>query len=512
MNLRLKPAKQGFSPGREFLRKLSKQRVAMIALVVVLIIVGLGIAAPWLVPYDPRRPVISQYADKGIVFDHLYTDEINCQLLLSDGTTVSITQDLWAESANRRVASARAAEDSLVVTAINAGETYVYAIYADIRSALRVTVTRGRHSELLLSGLIPQAGAKAADGSIPLTVKGLMSDGSELTDLEELLSAALWMRGLRGRQDTTGGWGGSGEEEPPELMFEALTPETVLVTAQGQALVVGEGPALVRISLGDVATVINLEEGAEPQPVAVLFAKHDLQLIDVYKHQPPSARHWFGTDHQNRDIFSRVLMGTRQTLMIGFVSVGLGATLGTILGLLAGYYGGFLDNFLGRCCDVLLAFPGNLLAIAVIALLGTGLINIIVAVAVYTVPIFLRLVRGTTLSLKNMTYVEAARSIGVGDSVIIARHIFPGTISVVMVYLTMRIGMAILIGAALSFLGLGGDITAPEWGAMLSAAKDNSRTVFHPNFFPGLAIVITVLSFNLLGDGLRDALDPKLKD
>jgi len=180
--------------------------------------------------------------------------------------------------------------------------------------------------------------------------------------------------------------------------------------------------------------------------------------------------------------------------------------------LIAGYYGGRIDNLITRFTDILLAFPGILLAIAVIAFLGAGLTNIIFAVAVFTIPIFIRIVRGSTLALKEMTYVEAAQSIGVKDSVIIMRHIFPGTLSVVIVYLTMRIGVAILIGAALSFLGLGGDITAPEWGSMLSAAKDNSGNVFHPTFFPGLAIVITVLSFNILGDGLRDALDPKLKE
>jgi len=205
-------------------------------------------------------------------------------------------------------------------------------------------------------------------------------------------------------------------------------------------------------------------------------------------------------------------MGTRQTLTIGLVSVMIGAFLGTVFGLLAGYYGGWIETLLTRASDVLLAFPGVLLAIAVIAVLGPGIPNIIFAVAVFTVPIFIRIVRSSTLSVKNMTYVEAARSIGVKDHVIIFRHILPGTMSVIIVYLTMRIGTAIIIGAVLSYLGLGGDITAPEWGAMLNAAKDNSRNVFHPTLFPGLAIVITVLAFNLLGDGLRDALDPKLKD
>jgi glutathione transport system permease protein len=197
-------------------------------------------------------------------------------------------------------------------------------------------------------------------------------------------------------------------------------------------------------------------------------------------------------------------------LAAGFVSVALGAFVGTVLGLLAGYYEGWWERIVMRISDVLLAFPGILLAIGVVAVLGSGMVNVIIAVAVFSVPAFARLVRGSTLSVKNMTYIEAIRSIGGSDWVIIFRHILPATISPIVVYGTMRIGTSIITAASLSFLGLGAQPPTPEWGAMLNDARADMLLAPHIAIFPALAIFFTVLAFNLLGDGLRDALDPKV--
>ncbi|MDR7376321.1 glutathione transport system permease protein [Rhodoferax ferrireducens] len=224
----------------------------------------------------------------------------------------------------------------------------------------------------------------------------------------------------------------------------------------------------------------------------------------------PSAAHWFGVDSLGRDIFSRILMGARISLAAGFISVAVGAVIGTVLGLLAGYYEGWWDRIVMRISDVLFAFPGILLAIGIVAILGSGMVNVIFAVAVFSVPAFARLVRGNTLSIKHLTYIEAVRSIGASDWTIITRHIFPGTISSVVVYFTMRIGTSIITAASLSFLGLGAQPPTPEWGAMLNEARADMMSAPHIALFPSLAIFFTVLAFNLLGDGLRDALDPKL--
>jgi glutathione transport system permease protein len=226
---------------------------------------------------------------------------------------------------------------------------------------------------------------------------------------------------------------------------------------------------------------------------------------------PPSAKHWLGVDPLGRDIFSRLLMGARISLTAGFVSVAVGAVIGTLLGLVAGYHEGWWDRAIMRLCDVLFAFPGILLAIAVVAILGSGMANVIIAVSIFSIPTFARLVRGNTLAQKHQTYVEAARSIGASDRTIVLRHIFPATISAVVVYFSMRIGTSIITAASLSFLGMGAQPPTPEWGAMLNEARSEMMTAPHVALFPAIAIFLTVLAFNLLGDGLRDALDPKIE-
>lgn len=225
----------------------------------------------------------------------------------------------------------------------------------------------------------------------------------------------------------------------------------------------------------------------------------------------PSAKHWFGVDSLGRDVFSRIVMGARISLAAGFFSVALGALVGTVMGLVAGYYEGWWDRVFMRICDVLFAFPGILLAIGVVAILGSGMTNVICAVAIFSIPAFARLVRGNVLSVKHLTYVEAARSIGASDFTIIFRHIFPGTISAIVVYFTMRIGTSIITAASLSFLGMGAQPPTPEWGAMLSNARSYLIVAPHVATIPGLAIMFVVVGFNLFGDGLRDTLDPRLR-
>lgn len=227
--------------------------------------------------------------------------------------------------------------------------------------------------------------------------------------------------------------------------------------------------------------------------------------------QGPSAGHWAGTDAYGRDIFSRIIWGARISLAVGFLSVTLGALFGVTLGIVSGFYGGWVDSIIMRFCDLLLAFPGILLAIAVIAVLGPGITNVIYAVAIFSIPVFARLARGTTLQLKRTVYVDASRAIGVADRVIMLRHILPGTLPNVIVYFSMRIGTSILTAAALSFIGLGAQPPSPEWGAMLADGRTYMGVADHLTLFPGIAIFVTVLGFNLFGDGLRDALDPKLR-
>jgi peptide/nickel transport system permease protein len=225
---------------------------------------------------------------------------------------------------------------------------------------------------------------------------------------------------------------------------------------------------------------------------------------------PGTAGHVLGTDAVGRDILARLIFGTRISLQVGIVAVGIAATIGTTVGLVAGYRGGALDNALMRAVDVFLAFPVIVLAIAIIAVLGPSLINVIVALGLVAWTTYARVVRGQVLVLREQDFVQAARAIGTGEARIIVRHILPNTLAPIIVLATVGMAAAIIAEAALSFLGLGVQPPTPSWGTMLNEGRGFLRTAPHISTFPGLAIMLTVLGFNFLGDGLRDALDPRL--
>jgi peptide/nickel transport system permease protein len=245
---------------------------------------------------------------------------------------------------------------------------------------------------------------------------------------------------------------------------------------------------------------------------APFIAPHDPLEIDLLnKLQTPSLDHWMGTDDKGRDILSRVIYGSQLSLAVGAVSVMIGAFFGIILGLVSGYYGKWIDTVIMRFIDVLLAFPGLLLALAIISALGPSLINVMLAVGIFSVPTFARIVRGSTLAAKKMEYVDAIRALGANDFKIIFVHILPNILSPIIVQGTLRLATAILTAAGLSFLGMGAQPPSPEWGAMLSGGRNFLWSAPHLATFPGLAIAFIVLGLNLFGDGLRDALDPRMK-
>ena len=240
-----------------------------------------------------------------------------------------------------------------------------------------------------------------------------------------------------------------------------------------------------------------------------LTARDPLEMNPPDRWLPPDAEHWFGTDNFGRDIFTRVLYGTRISLPMGLISVGLALAISLAAGLLAGYYGGRVDALVMRAVDVMLAFPGLLLALAIVATLGPNLENAMIAVGISAAPTYIRVVRAGVLSAREFDYVEAARSVGAPDYIIMTRHILPNIIAPVIVLATLGVAGAMITGAALSFLGLGAKPPAPEWGAMLSEARNYLRLAPWTTTFPGLAIVVAALAINLLGDGLRDVLDPR---
>lgn len=227
---------------------------------------------------------------------------------------------------------------------------------------------------------------------------------------------------------------------------------------------------------------------------------------------PPCREYPFGTDDLGRCVFSRIIFGTRISLQIGVTVTAITASIGVIMGLIAGYYGRLVDEIIMRLVDILLAFPGLVLALAIAGLLGPGLFNVMFALAVVGWMGYARVVRGAVLAVKEKEFIESAKAIGAKDLYILLRHILPNVSAPVIVMATLGIGYVILAAAGLSFLGLGAQPPTPVWGAMLNSGKAFMRTAPHLTIFPGLAIMITVMAFNFLGDGLRDLLDPRLKE
>jgi ABC-type dipeptide/oligopeptide/nickel transport system permease subunit len=246
--------------------------------------------------------------------------------------------------------------------------------------------------------------------------------------------------------------------------------------------------------------------------LAPLLTSHDPVRQDLAAAlQTPSTEHWLGTDHLGRDVFTRILYGTRVTLFVGLAAVGVGLLVGVPLGLVSGYYGRWVDMGIQRIADLMFAFPAVLLALGLVAVLGIGLRNVIIAVGVSVVPIFIRLVRGQVLSVREEVYVEAAHALGGGDLRILFRHVLTNSWAPVIVQSTVSIGITILVAAGLGFLGLGVQAPTPEWGTMLGEGRNYIYSHPHMTTFPGVAIFLAVLAFNLIGDGLRDAFDPRLR-
>jgi peptide/nickel transport system permease protein len=245
---------------------------------------------------------------------------------------------------------------------------------------------------------------------------------------------------------------------------------------------------------------------------ADVLAPYPFQKQNLMRsYETPSKDYLLGTDEFGRDILSRLIYGARISLQVGFIAVGIALVVGGMLGATAGYYGGWIDNGIMRVMDVLLSIPQTLLAIAIAAALGPGLFNLMIAVGISAVPNYARIVRGSVLSLREMEFIEAARAVGSSDLRIIMKHIIPNSMAPIIVQSTLGVASAILNAAGLSFIGLGIQPPYPEWGAMLSGGRQYIRDYPHLTLYPGLAIMLTILALNFLGDGLRDALDPKLK-
>jgi len=271
----------------------------------------------------------------------------------------------------------------------------------------------------------------------------------------------------------------------------------------------------IRLLLGNRSAILGLIVIAFVIIVAIFapyiapYGPNDQNLLK--RLSAPNQEHLLGTDGLGRDILSRIIYGSRISLSVGAISVGVGVLVAIPLGLLAGYGGGLLDDIIMRIVDVMLSFPSILLALVVISILGPGLFNVMIAIGIWSIPLFTRMVRGEVLSTKEEVYIEAARSIGRSKFTIAIRHILPNCFAPIMVLATLRFASAILSAAALSFLGLGAQPPTADWGRMLSQGRQYLRTAWWFSTFPGLAIMFTVLGFNLLGDGLRDSFDPRMR-
>lgn len=248
---------------------------------------------------------------------------------------------------------------------------------------------------------------------------------------------------------------------------------------------------------------------------AGIFLDYDTDVIGQHmkeRLQFPSTAHWFGTDQYGRDVFARIIWGSRISLSVGLFTVGIAMTVGGAIGAVSGYYGGKVDMVLMRVMDVFLALPGTILAVAIVGALGPWLINVLLAMSICRIPQFARIVRSSVISLRSQEFIEAARACGTKDIRIILRHIMPNAIGPLVVQATLNMATTILGVAGLSFIGLGIEAPIPEWGSMLSEARDQMRYYPYLMVIPGIFIMLSVLSLNLIGDGLRDALDPRMKN
>lgn len=263
-------------------------------------------------------------------------------------------------------------------------------------------------------------------------------------------------------------------------------------------------PAL--IGLGIIVTFVVL---AILAPVISPYDPNQQNLVEAI--EGPSAEHWLGTDQLGRDIATRLMYGGRISLMIGVLAVLIGLVVGVPLGMIAGYYGGWADLAISRFADMMFAFTSILLALTLVAVLGVSLQNVIIAVGISVIPVIIRLVRSSVLSLREEPFVEAARALGASDLRIITRHVFRNSLTPVLVHGTLSIGVSILLAAGLGFLGLGVQSPTAEWGTMLGEGRQFIFSAPHLTTFPGIAIFLAILAFNLLGDGLRDALDPRMR-
>jgi len=265
-----------------------------------------------------------------------------------------------------------------------------------------------------------------------------------------------------------------------------------------------------KIAMTGLFTIIILIVVAIFAPILMPYDYTEMDMSNMYA--KPSLAHFFGCDDLGRDIFSRLLYGARASLSMGIIATLLSTVIGVVIGSAVGYYGGWIDNVVMRVLDIVQAIPGMLLAIAISAALGSGFFNTIMALSIGGIPMTVRLLRGSILSIRNQEYIEAAEKINCSKPRVILKHILPNSIAPLIVSVTMGIGNTILTAASLSYIGLGIQPPMPEWGAMLSAGKTVITRYPHLCVFPGLCIMIVVLAFNMLGDGLRDALDPKLKN
>ena len=302
-----------------------------------------------------------------------------------------------------------------------------------------------------------------------------------------------------------------------KLDAEALPPESASLWAITWHRLLRRKSAIVGMLILGILIIIALTAQwiAPYNPLQPLIglekvSKREAPCIHAFGCDPSKPQHIMGTDGNVRDEFSRLLYGARLSLMIGLSTVTFAIFIGTILGSLSGYLGGWVDNIIMRVMDVLLAFPSLLLAIAIVTVLGPGLINALLAIGIVSIPTYARVVRASVLSIREMEYVSATRALGGDMAQILFRRILPNALTPLIVQGTLGIATAILDAAALSFLGLGAQPPTPEWGSMLGAERNQVFTAPHLVFLPGIAIALTVLSFNLLGDGLRDALDPRL--